>query len=148
MREYRTLLVPFDFSAHARMALETAADLARRFGSDLHLLYVVQPPIYATTGVAAMPVDYPMDLEETTLDSLRGVADAIAGLSGRGYAHVLQGINIPSAIVQCAEEIKADLIVMGTHGRTGLKHAFMGRVAERTLRSAGCPVLTLRATEG
>jgi universal stress protein A len=147
MRKYQTFLVPYDFSEHAQLALDTARDLARHFKADLHLVHVIQPPIYATPGFGEIPVTVLVDMREALLGSLRKVADGISDPPGRVETHVLEGLNIATLIDQCAEKIGADLIVMGTHGRTGLKHAFMGSVAERTLRSAPCPVLTVRATE-
>ena len=147
MRDFETFLVPYDFSNHARLALDTTLDLMRHFKGDLHLLHIIQPPLYATPGFGEIPVTALLDLRETLLASLRKVAASVTGAPGKVEAHVLDGINISAAIVQFAENIGADLIVMGTHGRTGLSHAFMGSVAERTLRAAPCPVLTVRATE-
>jgi len=147
MREYRTILVPYDFSGHARAALEAARDLAQRFDAALHLLHVIQPPMYAIPGVAELPSTALVDLHDGIRASLEEIAGKVE-LPRRVEAHIVEAMNIASAINQYAEHIKADLIVMGTHGRTGLAHAFMGSVTERTLRSAPCPVLTLRSAEG
>jgi nucleotide-binding universal stress UspA family protein len=146
MREYRTIVVPYDFSGHARAALGMACDLARHFDGTLHLLHVIQPPMYAIPGVAELPSTALVDLHDGIRESLEQVAAKLA-LPRRAEAHVVEAMNIASAIDQYAEHVKADLIVMGTHGRTGLAHAFMGSVTERTLRSAPCPVLTLRSAE-
>ena len=147
MREYRTFLVPYDFSDHSRFALDTALELVRHFKGDLHLLHVIQPPFYATTGFAeAMPTML-LETRHELLEALQRVVTAIPYPPGRVESHVIEGINIAASIAESATDLGADLIVMGTHGRTGLRHTFMGSVTERTLRIAHCPVLTVRATE-
>jgi len=141
---YRTLLVPYDFSSHADAALATALDLAARFESEVHLLHVLQQPIYATAGYDGFPLDVPQDIKRHVCESLA----RLAAKSGRRVrAHVIDGTSIADRIGDSAQQLGADLIVMGTHGRTGLAHAFVGSVAERTLRIAPCPVLTVRARE-
>jgi nucleotide-binding universal stress UspA family protein len=144
MREFRRLLVPYDFSDHSRVALDTAVDLVHYFKADLHLLHVIQPPLYATPGLGeALPL-LP-DLREDQIRTLQRVAATIVDSPGRVQVHVIDGMNIAESIVGSARDLNADLIVMGTHGRTGLAHTFMGSVTERTLRVAPCPVLTVRA---
>ena len=148
MNNYRTIVVPYDFSDHARAALDTAVDLARRLESDLHLFHVVQLPVYTYPdfqGAAAAPEPDLVDVRNAAMASLREIAASIEGAPGKVEAHVLEGATIVEMIRQFAEELDADLIVMGTHGRTGLAHVFLGSVAERTLRSAPCPVLTVQA---
>ncbi|HEU4427285.1 MAG TPA: universal stress protein [Myxococcota bacterium] len=140
-REYRTLLVPYDFSSHAEAALATALDLAKRFGAELHLLHVIQSPAYATAGYDGVPLDVPQDIQRGVRESLARIASA-SGESVR--AHVVDGASIAERIADCATQLGVDLIVMGTQGRSGLAHALLGSVAERTLRSAPCPVLTVR----
>jgi nucleotide-binding universal stress UspA family protein len=139
--EYRTLLVPFDFSSHAEAALETALDLSERFGAELHLLHVIHAPVYATAGYDGVPLDVPQDIQRGVRESLARVANA----SGRNVrAHVVDGASVAERIADCARQLGVDLIVMGTHGRSGIARAFLGSVAERTLRNAPCPVLTVR----
>lgn len=144
MSDFKTLLVPYDFSEHARVALAAAADLAQRLSSDLHLVNVVQTPIYAGAYGAAVPPYIDMnELENAAGNALREAADALQ-LSGSVTTHVVQSGQVSVAICDLAEELGVDLIVMGTHGRTGLAHVFLGSVAERTLRGAPCPVLTVQ----
>lgn len=82
------------------------------------------------------------------MEALRGVVDRIAAtVPGKLQPHVAVGSAVADLIRQTAAELGADLIVMGTHGRTGLAHVFLGSVAERTLRRAPCPVLTVQASE-
>ena len=146
MREFRKLVVPYDFSEHAEVALATAADFARRFSADLHLLHVVQAPDLAFPPVdfgGASPPAPSLDLQEGALEALQKVASRIQIEPGTVSAHVVEGLALDREIVDFAERNHADLIVMGTHGRTGVAHAFLGSVAERTLRRAPCPVLTV-----
>lgn len=149
MSDYRTFIVPFDFSEHARAALFAAADLGRRLTADLHLVHVLQIPTYGYSYVdEAAPIGFnTRDLVNSAKENLDGVARSIENVPGRIVTHVVEGSRVASEIVNVAEKLEADLIVMGTHGRTGLAHAFLGSVAERTLRAAPCPVLTLQATE-
>ncbi len=152
MSDYQIIVVPYDFSAHAKRALSEAADLARRFGGELHVLHVIQPPVYAYAygpyGAAAAPP--PIDtagMRRDAMKSLEEVANGLADPPKRVQPHVVEATSIASAIRESAEDLGADLIVMGTHGRTGLAHVFLGSVAERTLRGAPCPVLTVQAPE-
>jgi nucleotide-binding universal stress UspA family protein len=152
MTEFQTILVPYDFSAHARAALSTAVDLAQRLGAELHLLHVVQSPSfvygYGSYGAAGAPPPVDMvALREGATQSLQAVADAVKELPKTPVPHVVEGTSTAEMIREEAEELGADLIVMGTHGRTGLAHVFLGSVAERTLRRAPCPVLTVQAPE-
>jgi nucleotide-binding universal stress UspA family protein len=152
VREYRTFVVAYDFSEHARAALDTAADLARRLGADLHLVYVLHLPAYAHSFAPAggamtpLPLDV-VQLREDALRSLHEVVAKVENLPERVEFHLVEGTAIANSICDVAETVEADLIVMGTHGRTGLAHVFLGSVAERTLRNAHCPVLTVRGSE-
>jgi nucleotide-binding universal stress UspA family protein len=147
MPEYRTIVVPYDFSSHADVALERAVDLARRLGAELHLVHVIQPWAYAYPVLEGPPVLAPnmAEIRATAERSLAQVADRIGP---KVVGHVLEGGNIADALREAATMFGADLIVMGTHGRTGLAHVFLGSVAERTIRQAPCPVLTVRDPEG
>jgi nucleotide-binding universal stress UspA family protein len=146
--DFRTFVVPYDFSSDAEAALGTAATLARRLGASLHLVHVVQPPIYAYPGVTGAPIPV-MQMEEirnTAAAALAEVAAAVDfGASGTIETDVVEGASIAEAVCATAASLRADLIVMGTHGRTGWSHVFLGSVAERTLRQAPCPVVTVRA---
>lgn len=84
---------------------------------------------------------WPQDIQR----GVRATLARIASASGEnGHAHIVDGASIAERIAGCAEQLGVNLIVMGTHGRGGLAHAFLGSVAERTLRSEPCPMLTLR----
>jgi nucleotide-binding universal stress UspA family protein len=155
MTNYKTLVVPFDFSAHSRSALATAVDLATKLGSDLHLVHVIQPPSYAYAygyvgGMAGISGQPPIDMariREDVVKALNEVCRSVEGFRGKIEAHVVESSAIASAICESARDLDASMIVMGTHGRTGLAHAFLGSVAERTLRGAACPVLTIQSPD-
>jgi universal stress protein A len=142
---YRTIVVAYDFSENARAALYVALDLANHLAGDLHLVHVLQPPVYpypVLQGGAPPPLDL-VDLRRQARDSLAQVAAEIESAPGKVEPHVVEGHNIAATLRQTAEELGADLIVMGTHGRTGIAHVFLGSAAERTLRHAPCPVLVV-----
>jgi nucleotide-binding universal stress UspA family protein len=150
MSDYQTIVVPYDFSEHARAAFATAVDLARRLEGKLHLLYVVQLPTYPSSafpGIAAGPPTNLVEVRDAAMQSLRELAGEVESVCGKVEAHVAEGTSIAEMIRESAEKLGADLIVMGTHGRTGLAHVFLGSVAERTLRNAPCPVLTVQAID-
>jgi nucleotide-binding universal stress UspA family protein len=146
MVDVRKILCPIDFSEHSRQALRMAVDLARRFGAELTLLHVYQMPGYFfPEGVVLAGPDVMRDLTERverTMAEWR--ADASAMGIGEVHTQTAMGATSPE-IVRTAEDGKFDLICIGTHGRTGLKHALLGSVAERVVRTAKVPVLTVRS---
>ena len=131
------ILVPTDFSPQADAALGYARGIAREFGSELHLLHVLD-----NMFLRAMAGD-PRDLETA---ALRQLDERLTAEDRRlGAIATLEKSDEPAKeIVQYAGEAGIDLIVMGTHGRTGLPHVLLGSVAERVIRRARCPVLTIR----
>src|SRR5262245_25168727 len=145
----KRILVPVDFSAHAQAALDYSIEFSKPFKSELLVLHVVEPVYYAVpdfTGGAAASM-------ASLLEEQRRAARAELVRLEHTYARrrvklrTLQqtGVTAYEAIVDTARKLKADLIIMATHGRTGLTHLLMGSVAEHVVRSATCPVLTLRA---
>jgi universal stress protein A len=145
-RLFRTLLVPHDFSAQSRAAFALAEQLARRVGASLHLLHVVQPPaLHALTPSGGLDLALPDVVVTGALLEAETILRKLADESRADVrVHVVEGP--PTEIIcQMAERLPADLIVMGTHGREGLAHLLLGSVAERTLRRAACPVLTVRS---
>ena len=144
MNSIRTIVVPYDFSVDAQQALEYALELARKFDADLHLLHVVHAPAYAYGSEMLTTSVYVFEPEDYAQERLDEVAAAIIDAPGKVETHVIRGGQIAIAIDALADQLHADLIVMSTHGRTGLAHALVGSVAERTIRRAPCPVLTIR----
>lgn len=144
------ILVPVDFSPHAEHAFTYATTLAERFGAKLALLYVVDDS-FVTGGWSSeiyVP-NVPELMENLIADADRRLATLKASAAALGLTAetaVIRG-RPAHAIVEHAKNGGFDLIVMGTHGRTGVSHVVMGSVAERVLRKAPCPVLTVRGTE-
>jgi len=143
------ILVPVDFSPHSELALRYATTLASRLGASVQLLHVVDDPM--ATGPWSSEVAIP-DLSEL-LKNL--IADAERRLeqsrAAVGHLRVPMATTVRTGysaqtITEHATAGGIDLIVMGTHGRSGLAHLFMGSVAESVVRHAPCPVLTLRNT--
>jgi nucleotide-binding universal stress UspA family protein len=139
MLPIRTILHPTDFSERSCCALQLAAALARDHGARLLLLHVGELPSMAY-GEAVLVLDRAAYITELH-SKLEQVAVALPP------DHVERRVALGDAvteIVAVAEEAPCDLIVMGTHGRTGLRRALLGSVAEQVLRRAPCPVLTVK----
>ena len=136
----RTILYPTDFSDNSANALEVAGALARDYGARLTVLHVKQPPITPSGVMTPEPFESPQEAAE-----LRKRLDAVRPNSLNVPAeHVLLTGDEATEIVRLATDEGLDLIVMGTHGRTGVGRLLMGSVAEQVLRRAPCPVLTVK----
>ncbi len=143
-----TILVPTDFSADAEKELSTASELAKAFEGAkivvLHAYHVDIPIISPMAGGYALPQGFYEDLRAQATARVEELAGKLTadGIDATGIA-----LQEPAtlAIVDQAERLPADLIVMGTRGRTGLKHVVLGSVAERVVRTAPCSVLTVKA---
>lgn len=145
MKAFSKILVPTDFSSHAALAMQTAADLSRRYDASLTLVYVFEPM------ASFLPDGYPMligpQLDPLFADLERLLADAKRAAEAAGAVRVATDLLHGFAageICELATSAGYDLIVMGTQGRTGLAHYLLGSVAERVVRIAPCPVLTVR----
>ena len=147
MTRIARIMVPTDFSPASDGALEYARDLARHFGASIDLVHVFDDPFtsgaFVGDGTVMLPVDLRETLENSAREQLTARHESHAG-SLSGSSMVLLLGPPAKCIVERAKEDKADLIVMGTHGRSGLGHLLIGSVAERVVRTAGCPVLTTR----
>jgi nucleotide-binding universal stress UspA family protein len=145
MTPFRKILAPVDFSPHSNDGMRLAADIARRYDAGLTLAHVYQPVAYPFPEGFLLYTPNQLAEMLTELQKLLDRARAELEASGpvRAETRLLQGI-VASEIVTVAEQESFDLIVMGTHGRTGLQHALLGSVAEKVLRRAHCPVLTVR----
>lgn len=148
METISKILVPLDFSAHSTRALEFAVDLARRYDARLELVHVFDISVF--TMPDGMPMFAPGQFDEIMADIQRLLAgakhDALAGGALLVETKLLEG-KPELEILSFAREGKFDLIVLGTHGRSGLKHLLLGSVAERIVRGAPCPVFTVKAVE-
>jgi len=146
-----TILVATDFSESSDTALRYGKDLARTHGATLHVLNVADD---LGVRLAATPLGTPPDLgrfqSDLEAEARRGTAALLTDEDRqvlRARSVVLTSSRPADAIVSYARDVKADLIVMGTHGRSGLAHLFMGSVAQQVVRAAPCPVLTVRHPE-
>jgi len=149
MVRMKTILHPTDFSEPSKYALEYAAACAREFGAKLYFLHVVPDvPVPGYWEAAAVPTTVAM-MEEVAWGA-RKALEKLLPPEVRGTivveCLVRQGVAFVE-IIRCAVEIKADLIVCGTHGRTVLQHAIIGSVAENVVRKSPCPVLSVRHPE-
>jgi universal stress protein A len=148
---FSTIVVPTDFSEHAAHALRYAETLAADPGVSLHLLHVVDMPTVPMLWSAEMYVpDVPAKDVVKFKDAehrLERQRWALAECGITASAAVLLG-TVARAVTEYAAEVGADLVVMSTHGRTGMAHLTMGSVAEQVVRTASCPVLTIRPLPG
>ena len=141
----RTILVPTDFGPGSEEALGYALELARELGAEVVLTHAYEIPV----------VGFPDGTLVATAELATRVLEAAhEGLEKAARAHEGEGVRIrtvakegaaASAIVETADEVGADLVIMSTHGRHGLPRALLGSVAEKVVRTAHCPVLTVRA---
>jgi universal stress protein A len=146
----KRILIPIDFSEVSLQALDYAVELGKPFGAELVAVHVVEPIYYATPADVYGPsANLGMLLEEQQRVAAEQLAELEEKLVKRGATiETVMESGVPyQKIVALADERKVDLIIMATHGRTGLSHLLLGSVAERVVRSAACPVLTVRAYE-
>jgi nucleotide-binding universal stress UspA family protein len=146
MPPIRKILVPIDFSEQSRVALEYAAGLTVSSGATIDILHVWEPVVFEPSALV------PVDLQATIAQATQSNAERMLESFRRSAAD--RGVSIGSArtvpgapwstIVDSARAGSYDLIVIGTHGRKGLSRALIGSVAERVVRHAHCPVLTVR----
>lgn len=144
MTRFETILVPVDFSDHSKEALETAIQLAHLFGSTIHLLhcYHIQTTAISPYGIV-LPSSYYTEIRDAAAKKLNQWHESVFN-EGIKVESILASDSPSVAIIRTAEEIDADIIAMGTRGLSGLKHAMLGSIAERVVRLAPCPVLTVK----
>lgn len=147
MINVKNLLVATDFSEASEDAVVFARQLAHAFGSTLHVLHVVGNVVTGAIGVEGYTTDY-LALQREIEQAARRQVDAIITDEDRrtlaARAVVLTSSSPAQAIVSYANDEHIDLVVVGTHGRGGAARLLMGSVAERVVRLASCPVLTVR----
>ena len=147
---FTKIVAATDFSEDSKLALSFAEELARKFSADLIVLHVDQPlaPVMMTPELGpAMDVGAMGRIAEEQRLLAQRELDKIAGRLRDGGLKVKSLLKVGSPfleILHTAQNEGADLIVLGTHGRTGLAHVLMGSVAERVVQKAPCPVLTIR----
>ncbi len=135
------ILVPIDFSPNADQAFDYALTLARTLQARLTLVHVIDP--LPVGNIETMPFTYLHDLEAKITDLMTAYRDRVTAAGLRSDFVIVHGVPFQS-IVETARTAHVDLIIMGTHGRTGLSHVLLGSVAERVVQHAPCPVLVVR----
>jgi len=151
--DIRKILVPIDIAeAGAEPMIATASMMAKKLGASIELVYIWQPPPLFPLPMVVIPStmeSQPANMEELARTRAGSqLMEAVARLRKDGVSevHCRVGIGSPAhEIVELADLGHFDLIVMGTHGRKGVSHALLGSVAERVVRRAKCPVMTVRA---
>ncbi len=151
MERIGRILVPTDFSQHSRKALDYALFLARRFAAEVEVLHAFEPPSLLGPETLVREGDGTMllseFLERQAEDALETLVAEVKRETGVVVRKRLARAAPAAAVIQAARDGRHDLIVMGTHGRTGLSHLLAGSVAERVVRLAPCPVLTTRVDD-
>ena len=143
------ILVPVDFSPHSDYALTYAAALAASLRASVHLVHALEPIPPMAVGEGLYLVDIEAMEASVSAEAERRMGECRTRVAAQGVAvtsDVLTG-HPATVIIDAARRRRSDLIVMGTHGRTGLAHMFIGSIAETVTRLAPCPVLTVRETE-
>lgn len=144
---FTKIVCPVDFSACSREALRIASELARDWSAALVVAHVWEPPRWSTGEVMIAPevIQNMVDAEEAELESWKAMAKQL-GAREVG-TRFLSGVAWDAVLALLKDDPAVDLVVMGTHGRTGLKHVLLGSVAEKVVRHAPCPVLVVRERE-
>ena len=144
----KNILVATDFSEPSGVAMAYGRDLARSYNARLHVLHVVEDVLtrYSTEAGFLLP-SLQADLEKAAQLDLQSRITDEDRRQLNAVPIVVSGVNIADGIVEYAKGNSIDLIVTGTHGRGAVKHFLMGSVAERVVRTAPCPVLTVHAHE-
>jgi nucleotide-binding universal stress UspA family protein len=146
MLPIRTIMHPTDFSEYSDYAFRLACSLARDYRAHVIVLHVLERPVFSYSGVMTPPPPLPPSAEErqTAHERLHRIQPPDPAIE---VEHLLEVGDPATAILHVAQERRCDLIAMGTHGRTGLRRLLMGSVAERVVREASCPVLTVKTGE-
>jgi len=147
MINLKKILAPTDFSPYSEHALQYAGELAEQFGAELHVISVFDNTTPIFTDPEMMQIG---DFVQRQEAAIREQLEAQPGPPWAEKLTVVRELRIGSAfleIVRYAKQNDIDLIVMGTHGRSGLPHVLLGSVTEKVVRKAPCPVLTVRHPE-
>ena len=144
MDTIKKILVPIDFSNYSKNALRYAVNFAKKFNSKIYLVYVVEPVIYPSDfsmGQVTFPVA-DIEMNDRAKDELDNLAKSEIGSEIEVETIIKTGKPFVE-INETASELDIDLIIIATHGHTGMEHLLFGSTAEKVVRKAPCPVLTL-----
>lgn len=137
MLPVKKILFPTDFSVQSEHAYRLACAVARDYGAELHLLHVAPPPVIYPPEMI-VPADMPVTNARQLLTDLAAQAHGLTV-----HQHLTEG-PASAEILRVADDLGCHLILMGTHGRTGLRRVLMGSIAEEVVRNAACPVVTIK----
>lgn len=144
MTLFHRILVPTDFSECAGHALEYAAELSVKLAAPLLIAHIYQPPVvYTPEGYVWATLPSEAQVRDDLMIALGRQAAAARARGARDVETTVATGGAWHEIVKLAEDRGCDLVVMGTHGHSGIKHALLGSVAEKVVRKATCPVLTV-----
>lgn len=145
MIQFTKILVPIDFSENSESAFDYALTLAKQFNAELTVIHVINEPV-DLRGLYVPHISFEelgREIEESAVKMLDIFCKEKMGTFSNYKKCIVTGIPYEE-IISNASKMDASLIVLGTHGRTGLDHLLFGSTAERVVRSASCPVLTVR----
>lgn len=143
---FKHILVPIDFGKSSTRALDLAVELATTFDAELTVLHVWEIPTYAYMDATGMMTDLATPIADAAEAELAKTLSEVRARFPRANARLSQAVPW-QGVVAAIEELKPDLVVMGTHGRRGVSHALLGSVAEKVVRLSPVPVLTVRGPE-
>jgi universal stress protein A len=147
MPRIKRIVAPTDLSPHGKLAVESAVDYARAFKAEVHVLHVVVPQVYQSE-MPEMMMPPMQDISAERVAAARKRLKEWRQSMPKGVAiktHVVESTrNADAAICEFADNMDADLIVIGSHGHTGLLHLLLGSTAEHVVRHAKCPVLVVK----
>ncbi|RMG59407.1 MAG: universal stress protein [Deltaproteobacteria bacterium] len=141
---FSKILLPVDLSEPSRLACEYAINLARVFDSRIIVLHVIDESVTEAFSMSGLEFE---NFRETSVGRAREALDAFVEENFRGFENydvLLEMGNPPEVIIETAEKKRVSLIVMASHGRTGIERVLFGSVAEKVVRLAPCPVFTVR----
>lgn len=148
MPQISRIVVPIDFSEYSKKAFRYAIDFAQTFGAEMILVYVVEPIIYPADfsfGQVALP-SMEREIQDRSLEQLQVLIQKEVPAGIRARSTIRSGKPFVE-IIQLAKEEKADLIIIATHGHSGIEHVLFGSTAEKVVRKSPCPVLSIRSPE-
>ncbi len=145
MFKINTILCPVDFSDASRKAVQYAREFAAGKGASVHLLNVVEPrPMAVDITLNYVPLEE--DLEKAAAEDLKVILQELTQAGLRAECSIEFG-NPSDVILEKADELDVNLVIMGSHGKKGLSRLIMGSVAETVVRKANCPVLIVKSEE-
>ncbi len=145
MEKIKKILVPIDFSDYSKKALQYTIEFAKQFDAEIILVYVIEPLVYpADLSMGQMVIPQAeVDLDKKSKNELEMLAKKEIG-SALNYKTIVKTGKPFIEIIEIATEFDIDLIIISTHGHTGVEHLLFGSTSEKVVRKAPCPVLTLR----